>query len=117
MSKEEVKEEQGFLTEEEIKEISRARTYEYELDWPIEHSDKIDPICKVTLRRFKGKDIKAISKIEGEYEQGEEMIMRSSGLMPFDLEEMEATDIQCLMEICAVFMDASQKRKRKNTGK
>ena len=100
----------GNLSEEEIAKIAKSRSYEYQLVWPVEIGD-MEPITTVTLKRFKGKQIRAISKIKEQFDQGVKMVELSSGLAPLQVDEMDITDLTSLMEICAVFMDASQIKK------
>jgi hypothetical protein len=107
---------QGTLTEEEIEEIAGSRTYTYDLEWPVEFETK-EPLLKVELQRFRGKDIKTISKIKDQIDQGMMMVVISSRLTPLEVELMDSVDITTLMEICAVFMSASQRKRKKNTGK
>ena len=106
----------GTLTEKEIETIAQSRTHVYDLDWPVEFDNK-EALCSVTLNRFRGKDVKQISKIEDQFEQGLHMIITSSRtLTPLEVDLMDMTDLTKMMEICAVFMDASQ-RKRTIAGK
>lgn len=104
----------GTLSEETIEKIAVSRTWDYALDYPVEIG-KLEPICSVTLSRFKGKQIKQVTKIKDQFEQGLMMIELSANLSQAEVEEMDITDITALIEICSVFMDASH-RKRKPTG-
>lgn len=99
----------GTLTEDEIKKIAQSKTYTYDLDWPVEFENQ-EPITSVTLNRFRGKDVKQISKIEDQFEQGLQMIITSSRkLTPIEVDLMDMTDLTKMMEICSVFIDASRK--------
>lgn len=99
----------GFITEDEAKEISTKREYTYQLAYPVELGDIVE--TEVTLKRFKGRQIKEITKIKDEFEAGLKMIELSSGLSHLVVEDIEFTDLQNLMEICSVFMDASHRKK------
>tara|TARA_R110001599_G_scaffold210877_5_gene408270 strand:+ start:1552 stop:1872 length:321 start_codon:yes stop_codon:yes gene_type:complete len=98
------------LTDDQKKEIATSRSYEYQLDWPIEIGD-MDAITEVALKRFKGKQIKAVNKVKDEFDKVSKMIELSSGLTSIQVDEMDSTDITRIAEICSVFMDASQPKK------
>ena len=110
-----MEEQQGNLTQEEIETIATSRTFEYQLAWPVEIGT-MEPLTTVELTRFKGKQIKAISKIKDAMEQGVKMVELSANLTPLQVDEMDITDLTNLMEICSVFMDASQTKRKQTIG-
>jgi hypothetical protein len=103
MSEEKV---ENGLSQEEIEKIAKSRTWEYSLKWPIELGNTTH--SNLTLKRFKTKHIKAINKVKDQAEQGAKMVQISTGLSELEVDEIDAVDFTKIIEICAVFMDASQ---------
>ena len=105
----------GTLSDEEIAEIAKARSYDYQLEFPIEVGD-LDPIVTVTLKRFNGGQMRAIQKVKDDFDKISKMIELSTGLVPIQVDSMDVIDITQLGEICGVFMSASPRKLQKNIG-
>ena len=74
------------------------------LDYPIEYGD--ETITEVTLRRAKGKDVKALPPEPGVSDLLN-LAGKLGGLMPKVLDELDASDAMKLVEVVNVFFGGS----------
>ena len=102
----------GNLSQEQIEQIAKSRTWEYNLMWPIE-IEGLDDITQLTLKRFKTKQIKEISKLKDTTEQGAKMVDTSPPLLHDrfinsfqNLKEWEKTAILSSLQRIAEMMSA-----------
>jgi hypothetical protein len=84
----------------------RPARVDYFLRFPVEFGS--DTITKLSLRRIKGKDLRAISECKSEGERSLELIGKLSGQPRAVVDELDATDIGEVAKIIEGFTVSGQ---------
>ena len=94
------------MTEEQLKEISTAKFYDYTLDHPFMFGQ--EEVSEVRLSRFKGKHLKKLNIEMMDMNESLKAIQMSAGWTPPHTDELDASDIMGIMEVISTFLSPSQ---------